>query len=365
MSKGLAQNFSGLVAARIFLGLFESGMFPGCFYLLAMWYRRAEAQKRYSFFFSSTTLAGAFGGLLATAIGKMDGVRGFHGWRWVFILEGLLTCCIGIVFYFLISDFPEDAKWLSSEEREFLKVRLQEDVGKSQRDKLLDVGKVFRVIRDPRIILAGFMYFGLIVPAYGYAYFAPGIIQSLGHSAVRTQLFSVPPWAAAFGLAMIIAIASDRVKHRFVFALIPQAVALTGFGILIAVHNRPHLEYAALFLAVAGTYSSMPVIVCWCNTNLAGHHRRSVGTGWQVGFGNIGGIIAAYAFLAQDAPKYKIGYSICLSFICLSAASCFAYFFFITSENRKRERAGDEGPHLSWAEKQEMGDLNPDYRYLL
>ena len=55
----------------------------GC---ITRWYRREEAQKRYSFFFSSTTLAGAFGGLLASAIGKMDGMRGYRGWRWVFIL---------------------------------------------------------------------------------------------------------------------------------------------------------------------------------------------------------------------------------------------------------------------------------------
>ena len=62
------------------------GMFPGCFYLIAMWYKREEAQKGYSFFFSSTSLAGAFGGLLASAIGLMDGKGGYAGWRWIFIL---------------------------------------------------------------------------------------------------------------------------------------------------------------------------------------------------------------------------------------------------------------------------------------
>jgi len=56
-------------------------MFPGCFYLISMWYKRSEAQRRYSFFFSSTTLAGAFGGLLASAIGKMGGKEGYSGWR--------------------------------------------------------------------------------------------------------------------------------------------------------------------------------------------------------------------------------------------------------------------------------------------
>lgn len=61
----------------------EAGMFPGCFYLIGMWYKRQEAQKRFSFFFSSTTLAGGFGGLIAAGIGEMDGMRGYENWRWV------------------------------------------------------------------------------------------------------------------------------------------------------------------------------------------------------------------------------------------------------------------------------------------
>ena len=109
--QGLVRNWSGLLATRFFLGLAETGMFPGSFYLIGMWYKRSEAQKRYSFFFGSTSLAGAFGGLLASAIGNMDGMRGYLGWRWIFILEGVLTCVIAFAFYFMIPDFPEDAKW--------------------------------------------------------------------------------------------------------------------------------------------------------------------------------------------------------------------------------------------------------------
>ena len=84
-------------------------MFPGCFYLLGMWYRRQEAQKRFSLFFSSTSLAGAFGGLLASAIGKMDFMRGYRGWRWIFILEGVVTVLFGILFLFTFPSFPEEA----------------------------------------------------------------------------------------------------------------------------------------------------------------------------------------------------------------------------------------------------------------
>lgn len=88
--QGLVTTYGGLLTTRFFLGLAETGMFPGCFYLIGMWYRRDQAQKRFSFFFSSATLAGAFGGLLAAAIGKMNNLRGYRGWRWIFILEGVL-----------------------------------------------------------------------------------------------------------------------------------------------------------------------------------------------------------------------------------------------------------------------------------
>ena len=109
--QGLVRNFSGLLATRFFLGLAETGMFPGSFYLIGMWYKRSEAQKRYSFFFGSTSLAGAFGGLLASAIGKMNHMRGYLGWRWIFILEGTLSCVVAFLFFFIIPNFPEDAKW--------------------------------------------------------------------------------------------------------------------------------------------------------------------------------------------------------------------------------------------------------------
>ncbi|KAH9901491.1 MFS general substrate transporter [Cubamyces lactineus] len=363
--QGFTQNFSGLVATRFFLGVVESGVFPACFYLIAMWYKRAEAQKRYSFFFSSTTLAGGFGGLLASAIGKMDGIRGYRGWRWIFIIEGLVTCLVSAILYFAISDFPEEVTWLTAEEKEFVKARLYEDVGHSKRHDPLTVKSVFEVFKDWKIIVGGFMYFGLIVPAYSYAYFAPSIIQSLGNGMIRTQLLSVPPWACAFALAMITATLSDWLRLRFVFVLIPIAISLAGFVILLVVHDNTHLQYAALFLAAMGTYSAMPIIVCWFNTNLGGHHRRAVGTAFQVGFGNIGGIIAVFAFLAKDAPKYTPGYSICIAFIAVSVLANTVYFLGVSWENRRRDALQAQGAYdgLSHDEKKRMGDLNPDYRY--
>jgi len=99
--------------------------------------------------------------------------------------------------------------------------------------------------------------------------------------------------------------------------------------------------------------------------NLGGHHRRAVGTAWQVGFGNIGGIIATYAFIDSDKVHFfHMGYSICIGFICLSAVSCCAYAVAVVFANRKRAKtAVDLG--LTEYEKTELGDMSPDYRYLL
>lgn len=111
------------------------------------------------------------------------------------------------------------------------------------------------------------------------AYFAPAIIQTLGHGSIRTQLLSVPPWACAFALAMLVAVLSDHVRHRFVFVLVPTAIALAGFAILVAVHDNKHLQYAALFLAAMGTYTAMPMMVCWFNTNR--ESRAALGRGCE------------------------------------------------------------------------------------
>lgn len=353
--QGLVQNYGGLLTTRFFLGLCEAGMFPGCFYLISAWYKRTEAQRRYSFFFSSTTLAGAFAGLLASAIGKMDHMRGFRGWRWIFILEGVLTCLVGLSFFFLLPGFPEKAKWLTAEERAYVLARLQVDQGRSAAEREITLRDVGRVFKDYKIYLGGFMYFGLVVPAYGYAYFAPTILATYGYSSIQTQLYSVPPWACSFAFAMIIAYLSDKFSHRFIFVLIPEFVSIAGFAILLAVHDNNHLEYAALFLVAMGAYSAMPVTVCWFNMNLGGHHRRSVGSAWQVGFGNIGGIIATYAFVSTDAKNfYHMGYSISISFMCLSALSACLYAAACAMENRKRDRmAVDVG--LTEYEKTELG----------
>lgn len=139
---------------------------PG-FYLMSMWYRPLEAQKRFSFFFNATSFAGAFGGLLASAIGKMDGVHGYHAWRWVFILEGLLICVLSLAAFFLVPNFPEYAEWLSDDERSFLVGRLAADQGNSGVEEKITYQGILEMFGDWKMIPGALMYFGPAVSGYG------------------------------------------------------------------------------------------------------------------------------------------------------------------------------------------------------
>lgn len=118
-SVGLAgsHNFATVAALRFLLGVFEAGLFPGLVYLITFWYKTEERSIRVAFILASATLAGAFGGAIAYAVGHMNQVQGLAAWRWLFIIEGLPSCLSAPVVWLLLPDYPETASWLSEDER--------------------------------------------------------------------------------------------------------------------------------------------------------------------------------------------------------------------------------------------------------
>lgn len=330
-----------------------------------MFYKRLEAQKRFSFFFNAASLAGAFGGLLASAIGKMDGLRSYSAWRWIFILEGILTCILSAAAFFLVSDFPEDAKWLSANERAFVISRLKADQGNSGLETPITWQGVVETFSDWKMIPGALMYFGPAVSAYGefqgspnlykyiiclsfplahvpskgLAYFIPSIIATYGYAPITAQLYSVIPWAAAIGLSMTVAYLSDKLRNRFYFILAGLCLAMSGNLVLLVVHDRRRqhgVGLAGLILYTMGVICILPIIICWFTMNLKGHRNRAVGTAWQISIGNLAGMVTPFAFPAADKPSYHRGYSLGLAGLCLAGAAALAYLAGCLRENKRR-----------------------------
>ncbi|KAG8678498.1 hypothetical protein FRC08_017714, partial [Ceratobasidium sp. 394] len=159
------------------------------------WYKRSEFGIRAAVFFSAATVSGAFGGLLAAAISNMEGVGGKPAWAWIFILEGLATVFAGIASFWIIQDFPDEAKFLTEEERAFVVRRLQSDDQFSAAGEKLRAKYIFQALKDWKTWLGMLCYAGSDGPLYAFSLFTPSIINQLGYTATPANLLSVPVYA--------------------------------------------------------------------------------------------------------------------------------------------------------------------------
>lgn len=182
---GVVQNFAGLCATRFFLGLFEAGFFPGAIYLVGQWYPPDRTQFRMALFYCASAASGAFSGLLAAAIAKMNGIGNYEGWRWIFIIEGLATVIMGFAVFYLLPDSPEHAagRWLSQDEARFLRLWHIFTRGVQKKDTEMDKKKkrktqlslFWTVLKDWQIYLQAMVFASNAVPNYGLKFTMPQV----------------------------------------------------------------------------------------------------------------------------------------------------------------------------------------------
>jgi len=357
------------------LGITEAGLFPGVAYYITMWYARHEAQFRQALFFSAASVAGAFSGLLAFGIAHMDGIGNLEGWRWIFILEGILTVIVAIAAYFTLYDFPETAGFLTEEERAFVVYRLKYQDFKNE----VDNGSV-RVAQDDtfqwKFVKAAFLdwqiwtniwvYWGIVCPLYGISLFLPTIIRGLGYQSSTAQLLTVPIYITASVLAVAVAWYSDRKGKRYPFILICLCIMAVGF-IMCVSSSTPGVIYAGVFIAACALYPAFPGNITWLSNNLAGSTKRATGQAIQIAVGNLAGAMASNFYRAEDAPRYVLGHALELGFIGAGILALLVLVFNYKRINKKRERQMAEGAHNGYTPEElgELGDRAITYRYFL
>jgi MFS family permease len=372
MCQGFVKSYGGLLACRVFLGVFEAGVFPGAAYLIGMYYKRFELQKRLVFFFSSSLLSGAFGGLLAFALAKMNGRAGYSGWRWIFIIEGLATIFVAIIAYFMIVDWPDDAKFLTEEERALIRYRLAHDGHSgSARMDTLNKSAVKRIFGDWKIWCGTLAYFCVCVTGYATSFFIPTILTEFGWKASSAQLHTIPVYVVGAALTLFCAWWSDRIQHRYAFTMGGLALAIIGYIILLCQqsvaggHHMPRgVKYFAIILIPTGNYICQPLLVVWLANNMAGHYKRSFAAALQIGLGNIGGIVGSNIFLGSEAPLYHTGYGTGLALLGVCMITCTVWYFGMMAENKARD-AGKRDWRLTLPKEEatNLGDDHPRFRF--
>jgi cyanate permease len=296
----------------------------------------------------------------------MRGVGGYSGWRWIFIIEGLLTVVIAVAAYFFVINYPDTAKFLNEDERKFIQARLAAD-SDATRDEAFNWTNVKEALFDPKAWLYGLAFHTMSLPLYTSSLFLPTIIRDLGYTAAKAQLLTVPPYALATIFTVLWAWASERANKRAPFAIGSSTIAIIGYIILISNKNpkkRPGVSYVGTFFACAGIYPSTALALAWPANNVSGQTKRAVVGAMQISIGNLGAVLGTQLYRPITAPRYVLGHAFALGYLAANIAVSATIWWYLKRENKRRDAAGaSKGFETVGATEDWQGDKDPRWRF--
>lgn len=315
--------------------------------------------RRFAFLYSTVSLTGAFGGLLATGINSLGGTHGIAGWRWIFIIEGVITISFGLLAFIFMSNYPDTASWLSPLEKEVV-------IKTNQEDRALHAVEEFNWTQirsafiDYRTYLWGSVYFSTYIPVYSVILSLPSVITGLGYKGTTATLMACPPYGFGFLVVLLTGYTSDRFHDRFRHYLTGITVVMASLIVLMVTTNNV-VKYV-MFFFVMFMFVPISIIWSWLANNTAGSNKRAAVTGIVFSMGNIGGAIAGQIYRSEWAPRYVQGHAInfgCYVFALLAGTTLYMTY---RRDNAARNRAAVESGtgRINMLEV-ELGDLGDRY----
>ncbi|OAG37333.1 hypothetical protein AYO21_08410 [Fonsecaea monophora] len=338
MCHAFVNTYAQLVVVRLLLGMFEAGFQPACIYLISSWYTRYETQHRLAVWFTSGNILAAFSGIISYGLSLQHGVGGLEGWRWIFLVPGLITVVLTLPIWFWASEFPEKAKWLAPEELTFLRRQLQDDRAETLDEKLTSA-KVLNSVQDWRVWVLSSLLFFVTASVYTLTFFTPTILNSIGFSVEMSQILVTPPYIFGSLVSIATGILADKLHMRSPFIIAHLVLQMLGF-VLIGWGPNIGSRMTGIFFSVAGSLSAIPTVYAFLANNVVGASKRQISVPLQTTFGGIGGIAGSLYFRQQDFPNYRPGlYATFTSLgLCLIITSSMGLYFW--SQNRKADRKG-------------------------
>ena len=236
LGMGFIQGYKGLYACRLLIGLFEAGLIPCINVYLGWVYNKSERGKRSSVIFAFSAFSSAFGGILAFGLTQISGPNGFSGWRWLFVVEGIMTIVLVPIFFFIFPTTPVEAWFLTAEEKEMMQARYDADPSWGYTETF-SAKECLKAFADPKWYAFFCYQFSVNITLYGMTTFLPAIVRGLGYTSVRANLMTVPIYFCALIFFLGLAYCSDRTGMRGPFLAGPLVLLIIGYAILISVDN--------------------------------------------------------------------------------------------------------------------------------
>jgi ACS family tartrate transporter-like MFS transporter len=256
---------------RFLLGVAEAGFIPGILLYFTYWIPKQHRAKAYAGFFGATLLSNVIGAPLSGwIIGMGDQFDGLRGWQWMFLIEGIPSVILGCLVYALMRDRPDQASWLTSEEKQWLRVQLEDPNGALRTSH----GSIGAFLGDPQVIKLTAMYFFNAVSVYGIVFWLPLLIKDIGASTMtmtplKIGLVAAIPFFCGFVVMQILGRTSDRTgdrKWHVAGALLAGAVGLAGSGLV----SSPVVAFCFICVAAMGIWGALGVFWALPATYLTG-----------------------------------------------------------------------------------------------
>ena len=289
---------------RFLLGAAEAGFFPGMILYMKNWFPASARARAVAWFMTANPLAGAVGSPISGALLGMHR-GGLAGWQWLFILEGMPAIVLGAAVYWVLTDGPAEAKWLSEEQRGWL-------LGEMGRERRANAGGassgIWDVLKNGRIWLLSLVYFGIPACMYGVTLWLPSAIRSVSELGFfSTGMVAAVPYLLTAVTMVLVARHSDRSGERLWHTALPGLAGAAALGVA-AYGWTPVLVIAGMSLGMVGAQSMTGPFWALSTSRLsAGSAAASIAVINSVG--NLGGYFGPYiiGWARSDGGSFRGG----------------------------------------------------------
>lgn len=301
MGTSLVSSATGLYIARFLLGVAEAGFFPGVILYLTYWFPASRRGRITSIFIMAGIFAGIVSGPLAGWImTHFHGWAGLRDWQVLFVFEGIPAVLLGVFAWFWLVDKPEDAPWLNTHEKAIVQAQLAvEDVSQGNSH-----ASFRQLLGDPRVLLAGLVFFCIYSGTNTVAYWMPSLIQSFGLADIgRIGLISSLPYCIALVAMYLLGRSSDKHLERRWHLALTMLVGAASFVLLGLFQGNVELSVLFMSLGAAACLSAVPLFWTIPPAYLSG----PVAAGGIALISSLGGIAAMIAPVLVGAVKTQTG----------------------------------------------------------
>jgi sugar phosphate permease len=238
-------------------------------------------------------LSSVIGAPISGALLGLNGVLGFKGWQWLYILEAVPAILLGILIWFTLTDTPAEAKWLKPEERDWIEHTLQRERAQHpEKTPKLNLLQSLRLLADPRVIVLALVFFGTGIPSYGLALWLPQIVKSFGLTNVQTGLVSAIPFLCGSVAMILWARHSDKTRERTWHTAIAAFVSAAGMAACFWIAS-PVWTLVALSVSAIGTFAVKGPFLSGISESFS-DKTAAVGIAMVVSIGNLSGFVAPW-----------------------------------------------------------------------